>query len=55
MQIYQFIAPSDWANCRNIDEEVKPDDMNYNVDNLDDDASADGDKSPEKPPEKKED
>lgn len=37
MSYYQFQAPSDWANCRNIDETVNIEDLNqFGVDDVDD-------------------
>ena len=37
MSYYQFAAPSDWANYRNIDDTVNIEDLNqFNVDDMDD-------------------
>ena len=42
MAQYQFQAPSDWSNARNIDVEVNPDDLNaFNMDNLEEEVSSD--------------
>ena len=49
MAYYGFNCPSDWANCRNIDERVNLDEINqFNIDNVEDDASDDGKPEPKK-------
>ena len=51
MACFGFTAPSDWANCRNLDLPVQLDDIN--IDNVDDDEDEDPSPSPTVPPKDK--
>ena len=51
MACFGFTAPSDWANCRNLDLPVQLDDIN--IDNVDDEEDEDPTPSPAVPPKDK--
>ena len=39
MSIFQFSAPADWPNYRNIDANLNIDQLNFGVDDVDEDGS----------------
>jgi len=41
MTIYQYQAPSDWANSRNVDVDVNLELINFGIDDVDEDGSDD--------------
>ena len=47
MSCFGFMAPSDWANYRNIDQEINFDELNAQFIDENDEGSDDGAKKPQ--------
>ena len=46
MGCFQFSAPSDWANCRNLDEVIQMDDIGIDDVDNDDDVEVNAEVAP---------